>query len=118
MQGSSLLERLYNYTQFGTDNAVLQIISLLEMLWLFVLYFLLCYALIVLLYKRDYFLILFWGSYIGYITLAAAFDGCGRYRMMLEPVLLILAAFALVEVYKVIKAYCVTIQKGIYGAGA
>lgn len=112
MQGSGLLRKLYNYTQFGTDNHVLKMISLLEMCWLFILYFLLCYALVSLLYKKHYFLILFWGSYSGYITLAAAFDGCGRYRMMLEPVFLILASYAVVELYAGLKGYYAMFAKG------
>lgn len=111
VQGSNMLERLYNYTRFGTDTILLQAISLFEMCWLFVLYFLLCYALVSLLYKRNYFLILFWGSYVGYITLAAAFDGCGRYRMMLEPIFITLAAYSVVELYRVLHSYCVTMKR-------
>jgi 4-amino-4-deoxy-L-arabinose transferase-like glycosyltransferase len=114
MHGSSLLCKLYNYTQFGTDNAILKIISLFELCWLFVLYFLLSYAFVSLLYKRRYFFILLWGSYVGYITLAAAFDGCGRYRMMLEPVFLILAVYALLELYTGLKNYCVFYAKRLY----
>ena len=114
VQGSSILQKLYNYTKFGTDNIVLQLISLFEMCWLFLLYFLLCYALVSLLYKRNYFLILFWGSYVGYITLAAAFDGCGRYRMMLEPILVIGAAYAVIELYTVVTGYFVTKKRVVH----
>lgn len=114
MEGSSMLGRLYKYTQFGTDNAVLKIISFFELCWLFVLYFLLCYALVLLLCKKNYYLILFWGSYVGYITLAAAFDGCGRYRMMLEPVFLMLACYAIIELYSGLKNYYTMFTKGLY----
>lgn len=47
------------------------------------------------------------------MTLAVVFNGCGRYRMTLEPIFLILAAFALVELYSMIKNYFGKEAKGI-----
>ncbi len=97
--GTTIFERLANYAFCGAQHWPLKIIAVTEMLLLFIQYFLLLCALVFLLYERHYFWILFWVAYVGYFTFAACFDGCGRYRMMLEPVFIMLIAFAVMRLF-------------------
>lgn len=103
--GTTVFERLSQYIQYGTTSSLLQSIAWAEIIWLLVCYFLICCAFLLLWSSRNYFLFLFCASYIGYFNFVAAFDGCGRYRMMLEPVLIPLVAYALHEFYMLWQKY-------------
>ena len=99
----SYRERLQHYITFGSISPLLTIITFLEACWLLLHYFLAVIAVGFLVRNKEYFLLLFFSSYIGYFAFVTGHDGCGRYRLMFEPILLLLAACALATLYRNIK---------------
>lgn len=100
MPGNTALQRLQQYAQFGSIHPLLTAIAYLDIIWLLVRYLFVLLALLLLLYANEYFWFLFFNCYMGYFTFVAGHDGGGRYRLMFEPLLIILAAYALVWVYQ------------------
>jgi hypothetical protein len=99
MSGKTAFEKMHQYACFGSSNKLLTTIAYVELVWLLLRYILIVIACIMLFYAREYFWLLFFACYSGYFTFVAGHDGGGRYRIMFEALLIILAAYAIVELY-------------------
>lgn len=108
MEGT-LLNRIKSYLSFGSLSPYLTLIALWETLWLLIEYLLSIIVLLYLFNQKKYELLLFFCSYISYFSFVTGHDGCGRYRLMFEPILLLLTAFGITLCY----AYFVKQQKNI-----
>ena len=95
----NFLSRIINYIKSGTDLLSIKAIAVLEALWSLLRIFLIFAALIFLLIKRKYKIFLFLFFYILYFAFITGHDGCARFRIMFEPVLIILAAQGLYMLY-------------------
>ncbi len=85
-------DRISNYVLSGTDLYTVKLVAVLEVIWSLLRIFLILAALIFLLVRRNFkifFLLIFYIFYFAFIT---GHDGCARFRMMFEPVLIILVA--------------------------
>lgn len=91
----SVFERAYQYITRGTQSTIIKLISLLEAIWNLIRYIFVLFALLWLLAKRKWFLILFFTSYLFYFSLVTGFDGCARYRTMFEFILIALASLGI-----------------------
>ncbi len=99
MQGN-FLERAQKYITFGSTSSYLSLIALCEAIWLLLQYLFVIIALIYLFLQKKYALLSFFCSYIGYFSFITGHDGCGRYRLMFEPILLLLTALGIVIFYQ------------------
>lgn len=91
----SLLQRAYAYITCGSQSPTLRAIGFIEALYTIIRYLLILIACYALLRRKEYMLLLFFFMYIGYFTAITCHDGCARYRMMIEPLLIIWTAFGL-----------------------
>lgn len=82
------------YITFGNIPA-LRVVALLEAVWMLVRYLLVLCALLWLVWTKKYFTAIFFAAYLAYFTLVTGHDGCCRYRMMIEPVLIIMTAYGI-----------------------
>lgn len=112
MPGKTVFERMHQYACFGSTNRWLSLIAYVDIMWLLVRYLLVLIAFLLLFQAREYFWLLFFTSYIGYFTFVAGHDGGGRYRIMFEPLLIILAAYAVVYL---VQKYFLKTKKEYYG---
>lgn len=103
-KGSSNINRFKFYLMHGTNNKMIHIIAFLHLFFALCQYFLVIFALIKLWIDRRYFFVVFLLSSFAYFSLITGHDGCARYRMMIEYFLILLAAFALEEIYLLIKS--------------
>jgi 4-amino-4-deoxy-L-arabinose transferase-like glycosyltransferase len=94
MSGHSFMLRLYQYI---TCSSLwwLSIISLLEALCLLLKYCLVSLGLWQLWRDKKHFILSFCAIYFSYFTLVTGHDGCCRYRMMIEPLLIITSAIGM-----------------------
>lgn len=95
----SLFERIINYLLAGSSQAGLVIISTLEALWSLARWLLVVGASVLLYKERRYILLILLGSFILNGLLVTGFDGCGRYRILVEPMLILLASYMLVACF-------------------
>ena len=78
----------------GTDSKLLYAIGFLEILYLLFTYVLSAFALVVLFLRREK-IIHFFTLYIMYFSMITGHDGCARFRIMFEFVIIILASYGL-----------------------
>ena len=91
-QNGLLHQRLWSYITYGSPSVWVTFITLYEALWLCLEYVLALLGLWILLKRKQYLITIFFILYISYFLMITGHDGCGRYRMMIEPVLLVLAS--------------------------
>lgn len=101
MEGN-VVERIQKYISFGSVSPYLTLICSIEACWRIIQYFLCIIAFVYLWTTKKYLFFFFFSSYIGYFSCITGHDGCGRYRLMFEPILIILSALALVTLYQCI----------------
>jgi len=89
------LQKALSYIQAGTTSEWVKLVGLLEAIWSLLRYFLCFIALLWLLHKKRWDLLYFFTSFIFYFSIITGHDGCARFRMMFEFVLIILAALGL-----------------------
>lgn len=102
MQGS-YGEKIIAYIHYGTDSLWLKTIAWLEALWLCLRWVVVGIGIVVLWQKKRYgvaVLLCFYGVQCVLIT---GFDGCARYRLMVEPIVLIFAAAGIYYLYKKVR---------------
>lgn len=85
-------ERIVAYIIHGAPSTVIMVIGFFEVIMNALRYIFALIAFIILFKNRYYFLCSFFGSYSLYQALITGFDGCCRYRITFEPIILILAA--------------------------
>ncbi len=90
-----LLERTWLYIESGATSTWLKAVGLYETIWSLIRYILCFFALLIIFNNRRYTLLYFIGSYIFYFSIITGHDGCARFRMMFEFVLIILASLSL-----------------------
>lgn len=95
----SLVSRAYQYIVTGSSSAWVSLIAFLEAFWSIIRYFLVLITLISLLRVRRYRSVLFFLVYVFCFSFITGFDGCARYRILFEPLLIIFAAAAIEELY-------------------
>ena len=91
--------RLYRYVTGGAQHWSVLLIAILEAFWTVLRYLLVFFAFIVLFIYKKYRVALFFFSFIFAFSVVTGFDGCCRYRILFEPMLLILSSFSLVYLY-------------------
>ena len=101
----TLFERLYTYITFGSPAYWVSIIGCAEAVWSIVRYLCACFALLVLYIERNYAIGILFVSFIVLCALATGIDGCCRYRMAFEPLLMLLTAFGIKNIYLLVKIY-------------
>jgi 4-amino-4-deoxy-L-arabinose transferase-like glycosyltransferase len=106
VEGGSLKERAWNYIKYGTNSKNIHLIGIGEAILNLLCYLFLITTLIWLAIKKEYFLLIFIISFIAYFGLITGHDGCGRFRMMIEPILIICEAVSIYLLY-----YLITKQK-------
>ncbi|KKQ33595.1 MAG: hypothetical protein US49_C0001G0275 [candidate division TM6 bacterium GW2011_GWF2_37_49] len=94
MQGT-FLQKAWLYIQSGASYQWVKIVGLLEAIWSLLRYFLCLIALLWLFYKKRFDLLGLFLSFIFYFSIVTGHDGCARFRMMFEFILIILAALGL-----------------------
>jgi 4-amino-4-deoxy-L-arabinose transferase-like glycosyltransferase len=99
----SVLERMRQYIERGASSWVIKVVAWLEALWSVVRYLFVLVALGALVYFHRYDLFLFFLMFIGLGVGMTGFDGCCRYRIVVEPFLIMLCAWSLVFLYDVVR---------------
>ncbi len=99
----SWLSRAYQYVVRGSTSGVVIAIALFEAVFSILRYLLVLIALCVLLYRRRYATVLFFLAFIIVGVGITGFDGCCRYRILVEPFLLILSSLSVIFLYDKVK---------------
>lgn len=94
MNGSAM-QKAWLYIQAGTTSEWVKIVGILEALWTLLRYLLCIISLLWLVYKRKWDVLYLFTSIIFYFSMITGHDGCARFRMMFEFILIILAALGL-----------------------
>lgn len=97
-QTGNIITRMWHYITFGTTSPLIICIVLAEIIFLLIEYAAALIGIAQLWYTNRA-MALFFISYISYFVLITGHDGCGRYRIMLEPVLLVLAGAGVMRLY-------------------
>lgn len=85
-------QRAYAYIVNGSPSPWVAVLAVSEAIWSLIRYILALLALIALLYHRRYATVLFFIVFIACGVLITGTDGCCRYRIVVEPMLMMLAA--------------------------
>jgi hypothetical protein len=96
----TLCEQCVAYVMGGVQNPVLSWIALCEMIFNGVRWLLVFFACFLLARAGSWCVLYLFGSYTFQCTLVTGIDGCCRYRMTFEPILIILAAIGIYALYK------------------
>lgn len=94
------LWRFYNYVVAGAPNNVIKVTALFEALWSIMRWFLIIIGFYLLWVQRQRAVALFCLLFIINGLIITGFDGCGRYRIIVEPLLIVVAVQALVWMLK------------------
>jgi len=100
----SCWERIANYITTGTQQKWIWFIGIFEAIWLFARYVLCFFTLYSMALQRKLSLLCFFCSYLFYFSMITGHDGCARFRMMFEFLLIILAALGVVICLKKAKS--------------
>lgn len=103
----SLIHRLYRYCIQGAISKTVAAIALLEAFLLIIRYIFAAIGLLNLIRTKQYFIASFFVLYLGYCSIITGHDGCARYRMPLEPVLIILATSGILVSYRWFQKYAI-----------
>jgi hypothetical protein len=87
-------DRMKGYIAMGALSTWVILAGWSELILMMLKYMLLMVAVVYLL-KRNRALILFFLSYIAYFALVTGHEGCARYRMPIEPLIIILASYGI-----------------------
>ncbi|MCK4650889.1 glycosyltransferase family 39 protein [Candidatus Babeliales bacterium] len=104
MEGN-FFKRIFDYITCGTKNPLIKIVGVFEAIWSVLRYILCLIALFFLVFKKKWLTFFFFFFYLFYFSMITGHDGCARFRMMFEPVLLVLASFGL---WVIVRAYMKT----------
>lgn len=95
----SVFSRAYQYIIKGSPFRSVSVIASLEALWTLIRYLLVLLAFVALWRARCYAMMLFFSAYFFCFSIITGFDGCGRYRTLFEPMLIVLTAVAILLLY-------------------
>lgn len=99
----SWMSRACHYVVRGSPSSCVTVLAWYEVLFSLVRYLLVLIAFCLLLYRRRYAIVLFFLAFIVLGVGITGFDGCCRYRIVVEPFLLLLSSFSVFWVYTKIK---------------
>ncbi|MCF7799654.1 glycosyltransferase family 39 protein [Candidatus Babeliales bacterium] len=102
-KSGTFFEKINLYISQGTDSFYIKLIAYFESVWTILRYILCLLAFIFLLLNKKYKLLFFLLIYIFYFSFITGHDGCARFRMMFEPVLIILAAYGFERIWESVK---------------
>lgn len=91
----TVFQKTWLYIESGATSNWLKAVGAFEALWTIIRYLLCFIALAALFNRQKYVLFYFITSYIFYFSIITGHDGCARFRMMFEFVLILLAAFGI-----------------------
>ena len=92
-------QRIWSYAAGGTDSLAIKFIGAMEAFWTILRYILCLIALLFLFYKRRWSELFFLTFFIFYFSMITGHDGCARFRMMFEPILILLSALGIYQVF-------------------
>ena len=92
-------QKINSYLDGGASCWWLFYIAAAEALWTLVRWLFVVIALGKLLLARQFALVYFISCYIGYFSMITGHDGCARFRMMFEFVLIVMVAYGMVTAY-------------------
>lgn len=101
MEGQGIAKFL-NYIFFGSSSLLLSITALFESIWIPIQLTLISIASYMMYHQKKNVELLFILFYIAYFILITGHDGCSRYRLPAEPMLIIAAAFGIHCIYQLI----------------
>lgn len=94
-QQGSLYEKIKNYIRAGTDKEWLQALAWYEALFLVLRLCFLTLGFFWLYKKQEYASAIILLLYMAYFTIITGHDGCARFRMLLEPALILLSSLGI-----------------------
>ena len=96
----TIFERLWAYIVGGTQSNVIKAIAIFEVLFSLFRWIFAFIGIYVLYRRREYTLLWIFGSFIVQAALITGIDGCCRYRIVFESMLIILCAIGIYAVYR------------------
>lgn len=93
--GGTLPQRIHAYIATGIHNPLIIMLGYFEALYHIIIYVLGLIALWTLIIQKRWSTLYLASTYIFYFALVTGHDGCSRYRLTFEPILIMLAAFGL-----------------------
>ncbi len=99
----SFFEKIYGYLVWAFRNPYVGVLMLFELVTNMLKWFLCAWGLKGLWDKKSYELIIFFVCVVGCFAIMTGFYGAGRYRLMFEPIILCVASYGLLELYKIYK---------------
>ncbi|MFH1253942.1 MAG: glycosyltransferase family 39 protein [bacterium] len=91
----TVFQKALLYIESGASSNWLKSIGFYEAIWSIIRYLLCFFAFLTIFSNKRYTFLYFIGSYIFYFSIITGHDGCARFRMMFEFVLIILASMGL-----------------------
>ena len=88
----TVLQRIWNYIMGGTDSWCIKFVGLFEALWSILRYVFCLISILFLILKKRWRILTLFALYLFYFSMITGHDGCARFRMMFESILIILAA--------------------------
>ncbi len=92
-------DRCVTYIVGGSPNPIVVGVAMFEFFWNLVRWLLVFYALILLVRRSFWCLLYLFGAYTFQCAFVTGIDGCCRYRMTFEPILIMLAAIGIYALY-------------------
>jgi len=102
MQGT-LFERMHAYIVYGITHQWLLYVAYAEAIWSIVRWVLVVSGFVLLLQEKKYGLVCIFVLCIVQFCVVTGMDGCCRYRITCEPLLLLISAYTIVLMYNAIK---------------
>ena len=106
LQEGSFLERINAYIVSGSTHWWVCLVSYVEALWSVVRWVLVITGFGFLCAEKKYGLVCIFVLCIMQFSVVTGMDGCCRYRIIFEPILIMICAYALVQWYYLIKRIC------------
>lgn len=95
----TLCDRCVTYIVGGSPNSFVARVAIFEFFWNLVRWLLVLCALVLLVRRRSWCLLYLFGAYTFQCAFVTGIDGCCRYRMTFEPILIMLAAIGIYALY-------------------
>lgn len=95
----NIFDKIISYVTFGTNSKIVKMVGFWEIFYLILQYILTFFAFYYLWQNRQYSILFLLFGFIIYFALITGHDGFGRYRMVLEPVLIILNSIGMFQIY-------------------
>jgi 4-amino-4-deoxy-L-arabinose transferase-like glycosyltransferase len=106
----TVITRVWAYITVGAYAPWVTVVGCCEVVWSLLRYLLCCVALVGLVRCKKMLPALLCCAYIAYFSLITGHDGCARFRMMFEFLLIILAAGGITIVYRAMVKTCTKIK--------